>query len=109
MIFVVFAWVPFRASSLKSAVALWKAMLRFHGGGLAAHAVGLTWVIALIAIALALPNTMEIFTHKGEMTPPARYTWKPTAQWAVFGGLAFGASLAAILGGQPTTFLYFRF
>jgi len=108
-IFVVLAWVPFRASSPTSALALWTDMFSFHSGKLSASAVVLAWVASLTVIVLAFPNTVEIFRHKGEMLPPAQYEWKPTAQWALFGGLAFGASLAAMLGGQPTTFLYFRF
>lgn len=107
--FVVFAWVPFRASSLSSAVTIWKAMIVPHPGGLSAGAVGITWIIALGTVALALPNTIEIFTHHGEIRPPARYLWKPSLRWMAISGIAFGASLGAILGGQPTSFLYFRF
>jgi alginate O-acetyltransferase complex protein AlgI len=108
LIFVVFAWVPFRASSLSSATTLWKDMLGLHGGT-PSNPTGWAWVVALGAVALLLPNTVQIFTGKAEMSPPTPFIWKPRVQWAVFGGLAFGASLAAMLGGQPTTFLYFRF
>jgi alginate O-acetyltransferase complex protein AlgI len=108
-IFVVLAWVPFRAPSMTSAIALWFDMFSLHSGKLSASAVALVWTSALAVIVLALPNTVEIFRHGGEIIPPTRYDWKPTAQWMLFGGLAFGACLAAIFGGQPTTFLYFRF
>jgi len=106
---LVFVAMPFRASSLASAVTLWKAMLGFQTGDPGTSTVGWAWVVVLCAIALALPNTVEIFTGRADMTyatPPER---KPTVRWAVFSGLAFGMSLAAILGGQPIAFLYFRF
>jgi alginate O-acetyltransferase complex protein AlgI len=109
LVFVIMGWVPFRASSLTSALALWQAMLGFNGGDAATSLLGWTWIAVLGAIALALPNTIEIFTQKRDLTPDASQLWKPSLRWAALGGVAFGASLAAILGGQPTAFLYFRF
>ncbi|MGY4603088.1 alginate O-acetyltransferase complex protein AlgI [Bradyrhizobium sp. USDA 4474] len=109
LMFVILAWVPFRASNLASATALWKAMLGLGGGETAASPLGWAWVMALAAIALLLPNTIEIFTPKGYLVADEQQLWKPSLRWSALGGVAFGASLAAILGGQPTAFLYFRF
>ncbi|MCK1677153.1 MBOAT family protein [Bradyrhizobium sp. 150] len=109
LIFVILAWVPFRATTLASAAELWKAMFGFNGGDTVTDMRGWIWIAALAVIALALPNTIEIFTRKGDLVPDLRQIWKPSLRWAALGGVAFGASLAAILGGQPTAFLYFRF
>ncbi|KJC50807.1 MBOAT family protein [Bradyrhizobium sp. LTSP857] len=109
LIFVILAWVPFRARTLASATELWKAMLGFNGGDTATNMLGWTWIAALAVITLMLPNTIEIFTKKADLVPDIRQIWNPSLRWAALGGVAFGASLAAILGGQPTAFLYFRF
>ena len=106
--FVVFAWVPFRAPDLTTTVTLWKSMVSVHGfvGG----TTGWIWVAVLSAILLAAPNTNELFLYNEEAPLfPGSYKWRASAPWAALGGLAFGASLGFILGGQPTTFLYFRF
>jgi alginate O-acetyltransferase complex protein AlgI len=109
LIFVVIAWVPFRASTMVSAMSLWRGMFDPGSGVIFTQAAGWAWVIFLGFVALTLPNTIEIFTRGETIIPPARFVWKPSMRWAVFGGLTFGASLATILGGQPSTFLYFRF
>lgn len=108
LVFVVIAWVPFRASSLTSTMAFWQAMLGFNGSNATPNLVGWAWIAALAFVALALPNTIEIFARRHELTP-ALQIWKPSISWAILGGIAFGAGLAAILVGQPTAFLYFRF
>ncbi|UPJ70868.1 MBOAT family protein [Bradyrhizobium sp. 187] len=109
LIFVIFAWVPFRATTLASAAELWTSMLGFNGGGTATSMLGWTWIAALAVIALMAPNTSEIFTRRGDLVPDIGEISRPSLGWAALGGVAFGASLAAILGGQPTAFLYFRF
>src|SRR3954469_17429464 len=109
LIFVIFAWVPFRATTLASAAELWTAMLGFNGGDTATSMLGWTWIAALAVIALMLPNTIEIFTRRGDLVPDIGEIWRPSLGWAALGGVASGGSLAAILGGQPTAFLYFRF
>lgn len=109
LIFVVVAWVPFKASSMASAMSLWHGMLGFGSATATTDYAGWVWVSVLGFVALALPNTIEIFARGEAIAPPVSIAWRPSMPWAVFGGLAFGAGIAAIVGGQPTAFLYFRF
>lgn len=108
-IFVILAWVPFRAHDMATTMVVWKSMLYIHGNG--GNGFGWIWVAALGLIVLLAPNTNQLFHYVDEVKrySLARYTWRPTVAWAAAGGLAFGVSMAAIFGGQPTNFLYFRF
>jgi len=101
LLFVVLAWVPFRAGTLGATTTLWAAMLDpapSHGGG-----TGWAWVAALGAIALLLPNTGQIFA-----SPPGRFAWRPSAGTAVIVGAGLAIALAGSFA-RPSAFLYFQF
>jgi alginate O-acetyltransferase complex protein AlgI len=122
---VVFAWVFFRADSVATATRMIGAMLSFDGldwpkkltfpNELVTSRLN-TWGLemALLAIALALPNMQQLLARfrpvlddipHGEW--PHSLRWRPTVAW----GLATGAALVlgiTLIGGE-SPFLYFQF
>jgi D-alanyl-lipoteichoic acid acyltransferase DltB (MBOAT superfamily) len=141
---VVYAMVLFRAPTVGAALMLWKGMVGIHGvvlpwvvlfdlGSFGNFLVSLgvqrAWtsgallldatvrIAVLLAIALALPNTLEILAAyepalgvKPAKTPSLilRWlAWRPTDAWAV--GLAC-VTLAGVLSlGELSEFLYWQF
>jgi D-alanyl-lipoteichoic acid acyltransferase DltB (MBOAT superfamily) len=140
---VVMAMVLFRSPSVGAAVGVFKGMLGFNGielprlfveklGGLGlplhlvsgvdmpakAFIVTQLWIFALLAIALALPNTLQIMARYepvlGVKERPANtgllpfaLTWKPTLLWAF--ALSALAAVAIFQVGGPSEFLYWQF
>ena len=110
LLFVLCAWVPFRAESMDAAVHVWSAMFAGPAGvalpNLGVGALG--WIALLAAIALAAPNTQQILgpVDGGAESPPR--IWTPTLRWGVATGLLFGVAVSRTFS-EPTTFLYFRF
>jgi len=106
MFVVIIAWVPFRAPTLEDTGHFWRAMFGFSGGGPVVDGVS-EWVLvaALGAIAMLLPNTMQIFGHSGHSSV---ISWRPSLSWAVVTSLALAWGVAWSIT-QPTAFLYFRF
>ena len=107
LIFVLFAWVAFRAATLADATAIWRAMLGF-GSGVGGVSLPLAAALAVLgAVAVAAPNSQEIMGY--EARPRSRWpAWSPSFGWAVASAGAFGVALARIID-APTYFLYFRF
>ena len=109
LIFVVLAWVPFRANTLSASLIVWKGLFGL-GEDTAAPANPVEasiWIATLSAIALFAPNTQEIMSHPwSEKAAPLRWTAGPT--WAIALGCAFGVAVAATFH-RSTVFLYFRF
>jgi alginate O-acetyltransferase complex protein AlgI len=121
-IFVVIAWVFFRAETLPAALSILKGMAGFNG--LVADATisePLTpmaiWIAALLGVAWFLPNSQEIMAQApiwlgirgyAEQVAPARHLlWHPTFGWSV---VASAVLVVAVLGlTRPTQFLYFQF
>jgi alginate O-acetyltransferase complex protein AlgI len=107
-IFVVIAWVPFRATTLASTLQLWASMIGHVGESATVPILAptLAWITVVIsgAIALLLPNTAEIFGRIGY----DKFTWKANWQWSIALGCAFGVAIGLSLT-QPTTFLYYQF
>ena len=70
----------------------------------------LFWLAAATLIALACPNTMQIFEIAGTSRPAGRIRWSPTALW---GWIAAALTLVALIGmtrSTPVTaFIYARF
>ncbi|HLO76766.1 MAG TPA: MBOAT family protein [Magnetospirillum sp.] len=123
---VVVAWVPFRADSLHSAGAILAAMAGMNGlpagGGLmlnnlvADWRVGIRLLVAMMAIALLLPNTLRLFAAERptlDGPPPlsgrwqARLGWRPGVAWGACGGLLLAVGVLFLGGDSP--FLYFQF
>jgi D-alanyl-lipoteichoic acid acyltransferase DltB (MBOAT superfamily) len=110
LLFVVLAWVPFRADSFEAAALMWKAMVTLQAGAepLAVNRVHAgAWIVLLSGIALFAPNAQEIMGGRAERG--AQWLrWQPGVAWAiVFGGM-LGIATAATFQ-RPTVFLYFRF
>ena len=108
---VVFAWVPFRAESFQSTLNLWRGMTGFEGPGAQAISNPLSaaaWISTLSAIALAAPNTQEIFALDWRAGTASSIRWQPSTAWALITGGLFGVAIAEMLS-NSTTFLYFRF
>lgn len=134
---VVLAWVFFRADNVMLAVKMLGAMFGANGipvphamisampalGTLQSLQPGLfrneviqittggPILIALLAIALAMPNVQEMFSACdaiiGGRLRSARVKWQPTPAWAI--GCAVVLVLAVLMITKQSPFLYFRF
>jgi alginate O-acetyltransferase complex protein AlgI len=120
MLFVVLAWVFFRADSLASAAHMFKAMA---GLGEAFPQAGIVSVEAVLycagamALAVWMPNALWLLRRYSpvfepmrlDMPPPvfARLRWRPTAGWAFVIAVLFLAVI--FLADRPKEFLYFQF
>lgn len=124
---VVVAWVFFRAPTLNVAGHMLKAMFdvthldlaRAFANRIIAPNAALPILLILLAIALAAPNTSEIFYRarpaiREQTTAPHRnpaiptvLIWRPGWRWGAALGLLLAASFVRLGGDSP--FLYFRF
>jgi alginate O-acetyltransferase complex protein AlgI len=117
LVFVILAWVPFRADNLSAAFTIWKSMFGFHGlvlaeSVLAAQLTTATMCIAgLFAVALFAPNTQQLLSYPrvivAALRQPTRFV--PSLRWAMAAGIVFGIAVSLIVSQRPTEFLYFRF
>jgi hypothetical protein len=142
---VVVGMVLFRSTNATAAESILKGMVGVHGiglpqvmfdrvGSLAARSGGwlyasseisatdltaaIAWVIALLAGALLLPNTLQILERYGpalsgsRAAPEIRWlrrllVWSPSLAWAT--GLSVLACVAVFWLGGPSEFLYWQF
>jgi alginate O-acetyltransferase complex protein AlgI len=137
---VVIAWVFFRAQTFSGAWLVLKGMLGFNGvtlpaafagmfgslwnvlqslgvemslGGGSQFVLNYLWIIALLPVALLLPNT-QTFMRKWEhaLEQPAAdsstsWAWQPSLKWSVACGVLLVLGLLSLA--QVTSFLYFQF
>ncbi|WP_300454980.1 MBOAT family protein [Accumulibacter sp.] len=137
---VVVAWVFFRATTLGGALNMLQGMLGMQGfslplaflpvlggaadslrawgvefylGGGSRFAATWIWSVALLSIALFLPNTQELMRlHRPGLdfypaSSESRLEWKPNAAWA---WMMAGIAAAGVLSlSQATEFLYYQF
>ena len=128
LLFVLLAWVPFRAPSLAAAGTMYRAMLGL-GAGAAPAAADAAWVAlwaaAWIAVLWYVPNTQQLLARyrptvdygpaEARADPPAlaRLGLGPLLEWrpSPLAGVVFGVLTAlALLGlGHVSEFLYFEF
>jgi alginate O-acetyltransferase complex protein AlgI len=116
-VFVVLAWVPFRAENLSTTLTLWMSLVGMNGffaeqGVLASKLIGGPFLIAeLLALALIAPNTQQLLSYRagGAGTLTQALLWRPLMGWALMAGIVFGVSLSFIVDHRPTEFLYFQF
>ena len=131
---VVVAWVPFRAVDLDAAGRILAGMAGLNGVAVPAamaralpqlEALGLTampgggrqfveawlWIAALLAVALACPNSQQIM---GRMRPAldhdggtGRLVWAPSRRWAAASAVL--AALGVLSLARVSEFLYFQF
>jgi alginate O-acetyltransferase complex protein AlgI len=110
-LWVLFAWVPFRADTFAASVSMWKSMIGLHGfavpSGTGLYDAAFRLAV-LCAIALAAPNTQEILALEWRAPVATALRWRPNLVWAVAAGAAFGVAVAATIT-KSTAFLYFRF
>ena len=117
LVFVILAWVPFRADSFSATFTIWKSLFGFYGlasaetltaGQLAAP---ILCILALLGVALFAPNTQELLSYPrvivAALRQPTRFV--PSLRWAIAAGVTFGIAVSFILTQRPTEFLYFRF
>ena len=114
-VFVLIAWVPFRAPSIDRAVEVWAGMLGLHGfpGAAAAEFQGaIALLFALLFAVQILPNTAEVMLAGRSTTfgYPAvgRWCWRPRMSTSILVGIALGISLSASIHGTKI-FLYWNF
>jgi alginate O-acetyltransferase complex protein AlgI len=131
-LFVVVAWVFFRAADFGQAASMLRSMAlavpeaRSLSAPLLKTAPLDGWPLLLIAGAIAFlaPNTMQLFRRyrpaliekvvdrslptSGGETLLRRLAWRPTLGWSLATGLMFGLSVAAVFGWR-SEFLYFQF
>ncbi|MCF6337466.1 MAG: MBOAT family protein [Gammaproteobacteria bacterium] len=147
---VVVGWVFFRASDLSSAIAILEGMsgqnglaipnaiairtgsfqtllsdlgITFYLGGGSQFLFTYLWIIALLFIALFMPNTQEIMRHfspafnkhKSDVADALQLTkilenlstWQPTRTWGVF--IAIISAFGLLSLSSVSEFLYFQF
>src|SRR5215471_12211327 len=117
LVFVMLAWVPFRADNLSATFTMWKSLLGLYGLApgetlsatqLAAAAI---CIVGLLAVALFAPNSQQLLSYPrvivAALRQPTRFV--PSLRWAMAAGVAFGIAVSFIITQRPTEFLYFRF
>ncbi len=117
LVFVMLAWVPFRAESASVGLAIWRSMLGLHGlaptEAVPAPQLGtaLASIALLFAVALFAPNTQQLLSYPRVIVGAFRQSFRlaPTPFWAMAVGIVFGISVALVITQRPTEFLYFRF
>ena len=132
---VVFAWVPFRATSIEATFSIWGGMLGLNGisvatslqSSLAPMGVGLlfsgwfpgtalpifeviSWIGFGLFIIWVLPNTQELFAKFSpafDEVSGSYFSWKLTPIYGVMAGLLLAISIIFI--SKASEFLYFQF
>lgn len=123
---VVFAWVFFRAPTMRAALAVIEGMIGLHGvGTLAAAGVDalsqprmgerdLMLLPILLAIALLMPNVRELMGSRfpllgddGRERKPRFVQWQPDLRWAAAVAMVGGWAIIASSG--ISSFIYFQF
>src|SRR5262249_25090143 len=117
LVFVILAWVPFRADGLSATFTIWKGMFGFQGlapaGSVLAGQIttAVMFIAVLLAVALFAPNTQQLLSYPrmiiAAFRQPIRFV--PSPRWAIAAAIAFGISVSCIITQRPTEFLYFRF
>src|SRR5262249_34116493 len=117
LVFVILAWVPFRADGLSATFTIWKGMFGLHGlapaGSVLAGQVttAVICIAVLLAVALFAPNTQQLLCYPrmiiAALRQPNRFV--PSPRWAIAAGIGFRISGSFIITQRPTEFLYFRF
>lgn len=113
---VIVAWVFFRARGMGEALAVLQGMAGFNGlgkpGGAELRGLGLS--LALLALAMAAPNSQQLLRRFAPGIAPvdeprrlAALAWRPTPAWAAATALMV---LASVLGlWSASEFLYYQF
>ena len=105
-VFVVFAWVPFRAADFATARLLWGAMLNPHGSSAAdIDLKAFSWLGICLAIVMWLPHAVEWVDQSASRG--TRVAWRPTAAWGISMGLLAGIAVTFFTRNSP--FLYYQF
>ena len=109
-VFVLFAWVPFRADTISTTLRFWSAMLGANGL-LEDHSVFASllgpalWTAGLLALTLFASNSQQMLPRGAD---DGSFPL-PKARWAMAAGVAMGIAMAMVVAQRPSEFLYFRF
>ncbi|MCC7251045.1 MBOAT family O-acyltransferase [Hyphomicrobium sp.] len=124
-VFVVCAWVPFRAESLDQTLAIWSGMLGLNGiaGTVKLHDAVETALPLAMVVAFLFPNSQQFlrkyrpglktpgypspFFVRGFLPEFPRLLWTPTLLFSIVFALLFAASILSLK--DVTEFIYFRF
>jgi len=112
-IFVVVAWVPFRADGIQATLGLWTSMAGFNGWlpekSAVAGQIGMAvlWIGAMLTAATVGPNTQKVLSYPASMD--IEQLRAPNLKIIGIAGFLFGAAVACIVTQRQTEFLYFRF
>jgi hypothetical protein len=102
-------------SEIVSHLGFAKSIIAGEQGGLRDFATSVAWLLALLAIALLLPNSRQfmvryepvLLEHPSERHGWNWFSWSPSLPWAVaIGAIAF---LAVLNMGGVSEFLYWQF
>jgi alginate O-acetyltransferase complex protein AlgI len=103
-VFVVIAWVPFRAADLATTQRVWSAMASTSGWHVPVDDPrALPWLLLCLAGAWWLPNSVDWVDGRGWQ----RLTWRPTVAWGAAMGLLAGVAVTFFTRNSP--FLYYQF
>ncbi len=125
---VVVAWVPFRSANAYSMLLMLKSMFGFYGAsfnglfasGLTDWGTGLPWVISLLILCLAMPNTVEFMSRyqiakinpelvKSDGSFSSILRWRLDFRWALVTGTILSLGIVGIGMHEKSPFLYFQF
>ncbi len=129
---VVIGWVFFRASTFSDAITLLVGMAGGHGAAwppelqgilsttplaalgfadLGFSLSGYIWIVALLLIALFVPNSQEIMRLSQPSLSPveseSRIVWRPSFRWAIVTGVVLVMTFMCL--NRVSEFLYFQF
>jgi alginate O-acetyltransferase complex protein AlgI len=112
---VVVAWIFFRATDVKSALAILNSMTGANGfTTLSDNGTGLAIAAILLMIAWFGPNTQELTGYVGptgaytaDAPATTRLQWQPNIKWAVLTGGTFAIVITSL--SRISEFIYFQF
>ena len=112
---VVFAWVPFRATSIKATINIWSGMFGLNGITLPASRITVIWLMLGVFIVWVMPNTQQLLRNFSPALDTkireSRLAWYPTEVQTVVAGFGVGALLVVtcMCFNKISTFIYFQF
>ncbi|MDP9196642.1 MAG: MBOAT family protein [Pseudomonadota bacterium] len=106
---VILAWVFFRSATVAGALNLLAGMAGHNGMG--EKFAGAGFLAMATAIALLMPNTMDIIAHAEGTGQKRWYSWRPDRRWAGLSAVLLAVSLYLMIysSNRISEFIYFQF